>query len=115
MRMETHQTGWNYTTLDLAQSRFWWVLNCGIKRYIWLVNIHDTYATRHGSSRVWYVVHKLEQMLNVIMFCESMQGYQLTDEEDGSEAWTFPAVSIDAGEYLLVYLDGKDIAGNRLC
>ncbi|GAB4823908.1 hypothetical protein N2152v2_010954 [Parachlorella kessleri] len=39
----------------------------------------------------------------------SLQGYKLTDEADGSTAWTFPAVTIAAGQYIVIFLDGKDI------
>lgn len=40
-----------------------------------------------------------------------MQGYRLTDSPDASGAWTFPAVTIGPGQYLIIYLDGKNIAG----
>jgi len=39
----------------------------------------------------------------------SLSGWSLTDRSGGSQKWLFPDVSIPAGGYLVVILDGKDI------
>ncbi len=40
-----------------------------------------------------------------------VQGYKLTDEKDPVGGWTFPAITIAAGQYILVALDGKNLSG----
>ena len=37
-----------------------------------------------------------------------LEGWTLSDKESGGKGWTFPAVSIGAGERLLVFASGKD-------
>lgn len=41
----------------------------------------------------------------------NLQGYKLTDEEDGSNAWAFPAVVLQPQQYLLVLLSGRNSSG----
>ncbi len=37
------------------------------------------------------------------------QGFELTDQQDGSSGWTFPAgVSLAAGQFLVLFASGKD-------
>jgi hypothetical protein len=38
----------------------------------------------------------------------NLDGYHLTDDAADLDQWTFPSVSIPAGEYLVVYASGKD-------
>jgi len=46
----------------------------------------------------------------------NLEGWYLTDDDTTPTHWTFPAVSIRSGEYLIVYASGKDraIAGSPL-
>ena len=38
----------------------------------------------------------------------NLEGYTLTDDPDDPEKWSFPAVTIDPGELLVVWASGKD-------
>ena len=40
----------------------------------------------------------------------SLKGWSLTDDESSPDKWIFPDVSINAGEYLVVYCDGRDLS-----
>jgi hypothetical protein len=48
----------------------------------------------------------------------SLEGWSLTDQESDPSRWTFPAVTIGAQQYLVVFLSGKDrrptASGSRL-
>ena len=44
----------------------------------------------------------------------SLLGWYLSDEEDNPDKWAFPDVSIGPGEYLVVFLSGKDRADEEL-
>jgi hypothetical protein len=46
----------------------------------------------------------------------NMAGWSLTDEADDLDKWAFPAVTIQPGQYLVVFASGKDraIAGQQL-
>jgi hypothetical protein len=38
----------------------------------------------------------------------SLFGWSLTDDQDDQGQWTFPAIALDPGEYLVVFASGKD-------
>jgi len=38
----------------------------------------------------------------------NLSGYHLSDSEFNTDKWTFPNITINSGEYLLVYASGKD-------
>jgi len=44
----------------------------------------------------------------------NLGGYSLTDDEDEPQKWIFPNVTINAGEFLLVFASGKDLTGSEL-
>jgi len=48
------------------------------------------------------------EIYNSSDYTVSLSGYALTDSEDNLQKWLFPNISIDAGEYLLVYASGYD-------
>lgn len=41
----------------------------------------------------------------------SLEGWHLTDKEDQLAQWTFPAVTLDSGEYLVVFASSKNRLG----
>ncbi len=55
------------------------------------------------------------ELYNSSSYTISLQGYSLSDSEDNPRKWTFPNISIGAGQYLVVYCSGydrRDPAGN---
>ncbi|MCC7377471.1 MAG: lamin tail domain-containing protein [Verrucomicrobiales bacterium] len=39
---------------------------------------------------------------------QSLEGFRLTDKPDDNKGWTFPALTLDPGAYLVVFASGKD-------
>ncbi len=44
----------------------------------------------------------------------SLKGYMLSDDEGKRNKWIFPDVTVDAGQYMIVYASGKDRAAGEL-
>ena len=44
----------------------------------------------------------------------SLSGFTLSDDEGKRDKWTFPDISIEAGQYLIVYASGKDRTDGEL-
>ena len=61
-----------------------------------------------GSDSGWV------ELLNTTGRPVSLRGYSLTDDPDQLGKWTLPAVTIEAGAYLLVFTSGKDRAEDEL-
>ena len=59
-------------------------------------------ADENGEYLDWIEIY------NSSSYSVNLSGYSLTDSEDNLRKWTFPNVSIGAGEYLLVYCSGYD-------
>ncbi len=43
----------------------------------------------------------------------NLAGWTLTDDPEVPDAWVFPDVTVGAGQFILIYADGKDRATNR--
>ena len=56
------------------------------------------------------------EIFNPSEITANLDGYYLTDDPANLTKWTFPAQSLTAGEYLLVWASGKDrrVSGNEL-
>lgn len=63
-----------------------------------------------GDRSDWIELH------NTTAEAVDLTGWRLTDDQSAPSKWTFPAVSIPAGDYLLVFASGKDraVAGQPL-
>ncbi len=48
------------------------------------------------------------ELYNVDAVPVDLGGWTLTDDPDEPDAWTFPSVTLEPGEHLLVYASGKD-------
>ncbi len=55
-----------------------------------------------GDYPDWIEIH------NALPAAVSLQGWYLTDDMDALKQWEFPAVSIDPGDYLVIFASGKD-------
>ncbi|MBN2349049.1 MAG: CotH kinase family protein [Bacteroidales bacterium] len=44
----------------------------------------------------------------------NLEGYRITDNDTFPDKWVFPAVSLNPGEFLLIYASGKDIKTPQL-
>ncbi|MBR0424525.1 MAG: lamin tail domain-containing protein [Clostridia bacterium] len=64
-------------------------------------------ADRDGDRSDWV------ELYNTTDSAVDLNGWYLTDSKDWTK-WTFPAVSIPANGYLLIFLDGKESVGNEL-
>src|SRR5690349_12815648 len=69
-----------------------------------------TVADQDGDFSDWIEVH------NVTAAPVSLQGWHLTDDKTQPAKWTFPAVTLPADGYLLVFASGKNraVAGKQL-
>ena len=63
-----------------------------------------------GDYSDWIEIHNPG---NVVI---NLNGWSITDDSDKLRKWTFPTVSIGAGEYLVIFASGKDrvVAGREL-
>lgn len=65
-----------------------------------------------GSAEDWIEIH------NPGPEPVSLQGWSMTDDEDDPGKWSFPNVTLESGEYLVVFASGKNLSnpdpGNRL-
>ncbi|MBR5380028.1 MAG: lamin tail domain-containing protein [Clostridia bacterium] len=62
-----------------------------------------SYAADENGEYVDWV-----EIYNSSSYSISLQGYCLSDSEDNLRKWTFPNISIDAGQYMIVYCSGYD-------
>ncbi|HET6428978.1 MAG TPA: lamin tail domain-containing protein, partial [Phycisphaerae bacterium] len=62
----------------------------------------STIADRDGRFSDWIEIH------NAGTSAQDLSGWRLTDDADEPAQWSFPAVVIGPGEYLLVFASGED-------
>lgn len=69
-----------------------------------------TLADEDGEFKDWIEIH------NPDATPVSLAGWHLTDNSSSLTKWTFPAVTLGADEYLVIFASGKDrsLAGNEL-
>ena len=75
-----------------------------------LASNDNALADEDGASSDWIELHNAGDTVL------DLDGWYLTDNSVLLDHWQFPAVSIDPGEYLLVFASGKDraVAGSEL-
>ena len=61
-----------------------------------------TLADADGEYSDWIEVH------NPTANAVNLDGWHLTDDAENLSRWEFPAVTLDAGEYLVVFASGKN-------
>ena len=62
----------------------------------------DTLRDEDGDSVDWIEIH------NPTLKALDLQGWSLTDSADNLTRWKFPALTIEPGQYTMVYASGKD-------
>jgi len=70
----------------------------------------DTLFDEDGEAEDWIELHNTgSSAVNLI-------GWYLTDDEDDLTAWSFPSVTLNANEYLVVFASNKDrsVSGSEL-
>ena len=65
---------------------------------------NKTLADEDGDFSDWF------ELYNPTTAALSLEGYHVSDKADVTSKWTFPAVSIPPGGYLVVFASGKDRA-----
>jgi len=68
----------------------------------------DTLLDEDGDSSDWIELH------NESAGAVNLLGWSLTDDASGSSEWGFPALSLPAGAYLVVFASNKDRIGAEL-
>ncbi|MFI4860326.1 MAG: lamin tail domain-containing protein, partial [Phycisphaerales bacterium JB063] len=69
-----------------------------------LASNDNTLDDEDGDSSDWIEIY------NAGDTALDLDGWHLTDKADRLTEWTFPAVSLDPGEYLVVFASNKDRA-----
>lgn len=67
-----------------------------------MVKNHATLRDEDGDFSDWL------ELENCSAQSISMEGWRLSDKENGGGGWVFPAVTLEPGERLLVFASGKD-------
>lgn len=62
-----------------------------------------SFLDEYGDSNDWI------ELLNTSSADVNLEGWHLSDKADNLAKWTFPAVTIKAGEYLKVFASSKDL------
>src|SRR5690606_21015847 len=62
----------------------------------------SSYADDDGDFSDWIEIH------NPTDEAIDLTGWHLTDRQNNLTTWTFPAVAIEPGEYLVVFASNKD-------
>ncbi len=71
-----------------------------------MANNSNTVADEYGDFDDWV------EILNAGSSPVSLDGYALADLNDGSDRFEFPAITLDPGEYLIVWCDGEPLEGD---
>ena len=68
----------------------------------------DTLSDEDGETPDWL------ELFNPGPAPVQLEGWGLSDEDDGDGAWVFPALTLAAGEFRVVFASGKDRSGEEL-
>jgi hypothetical protein len=63
---------------------------------------YSTIADEDGDYSDWI------EIFNTGSNAEDLSGYALSDDDSVFSKWTFPGITIDGGEHLLLFASGKD-------
>jgi len=74
------------------------------KLYINEIMANNTYSHKDNDGKYSDYI----EIYNGYKYKINLEGYHLSDSEYETNKWTFPSITINPGEYLVIYASGKD-------
>ncbi|MBQ2873511.1 MAG: lamin tail domain-containing protein [Bacilli bacterium] len=83
------------------------------KLYINEIMVNNTYTHKDNYSDFSDYI----EIYNNYNYSINLDGYHLSDSEFETKKWTFPNITIEPNEYLIIYASGKDTCDidNKIC